>query len=415
VGPAVPSVADLELPYLDLVGVERAEAMAAVADARRRHWLARTALGYLVTGYDDVVAILRDRRFHSALAVVPMLAGVPEDGVRRRRSILSVEGEEHDRLRRLVAPAFTPAAADRLRPAMGRIVDALLDAVVEDGACDLVAAVCEPYPIPVICELLGAPAQDWEQFSRWATDVFAIFNGTVAEDLPRIQAALDELDAYVGDLIAERRRQPRPDLLSDLIAAEEAGDRLSTEELVMLVEAVLLAGTDTTRNQLACSVALLLDHPEQWQLVAQRPELAPRVVEETMRFLGAVRGTGRFAAEDVVYRGVLFPAGTLVAVSLAGANRDPAVFDRPERLDVTADRRAVQLTFGSGIHHCLGAALARAELAEALPRIARRLPGLRLDGPVTWKPPTFGIWGPSSLPVRWDAPPRPAPPAVEAG
>jgi cytochrome P450 len=399
---AAVSVAELDLPYVDLVGVERADALAAVDAARRQHWLARTPLGYLVTGYDDAVAILRDRRFHSALAVVPMLAGVPEDGLRRRRSILSVEGAEHDRLRRLVAPAFTPAAAERLRPAMGRIIDGLLDQVASRGAADLVPTVCEPYPIPVICELLGAPADDWERFSRWATDVFAIFNGTVADDLPRIRAALDELDAYVGDLIAERRLAPRPDLLSDLIAIEEAGDRLSTDELVMLAEAVLLAGTDTTRNQLACSVALLLEHPDQWALLVERPELAPRVVEETMRYLGAVRGTGRFAAEDVVYRGVCFPAGTLVAVSLAGANRDPAVFDAPDVLDVTAERSAVQLTFGSGIHHCLGAALARAELAEALPRIARRLPGLRPDGPVTWKPPTHGIWGPASLPVRWD-------------
>jgi cytochrome P450 len=397
-------VGDLDLPFVDLVGVERPEALAALDTVRRQHWLARTALGYMVMGYDDVVAVLRDRRFHSALAVLPMLAGVEGHRHRHRRSILSIEGEEHDRLRRLVAPAFTPAAAERLRPAMVRIVDDLIDGVWATGRCDLVSAICEPYPIPVICELLGAPAADWQRFSRWATDVFAIFNGAIAEDLPRIEAALDELDAYIADLVAERRRDPRPDLLSDLIAAEEAGDRLSTDELVMLAEAVLLAGTDTTRNQLACSVAVLLAHRDQWERLVTQPEIAPRVVEETMRVLGAVRGTARFTAEDVAYRGVLFPAGTLVGVSLAGANHDPAVFDDPSRLDVTTERRSAQLTFGSGIHHCLGAALARAELSVALPRLAMRLADLRLDGPVEWKPPTFGIWGPSRLPVRWTVP-----------
>ena len=172
----------------------------------------------------------------------------------------------------------------------------------------------------------------------------------------------------------------------------------------MLAEAVLLAGTDTTRNQLGASMALLLAHPDQWQQLVDRPELAPRVVEETMRHLGAVRATARVAAEDVEHRGVRFPAGTLVALSLAGANHDPARFPGGDTVDVTAERGALQLTFGSGIHHCLGAALARAELQQALPAIARRLPGLAPDGPVTWKPPTFGIWGPAHLPVRWDSP-----------
>lgn len=396
-------VGELDLPALDLIGAERQQVLQRVAEARRQHWLARGELGYIVTTYDDTVAILRDRRFHSALSIVTQAPDVTERRTRPRgQSILAMDGPEHARLRRLVAPAFTPAAADRLRPAMDRIVDGLLDAVAADGCCDLVSAVCEPYPIPVICELLGAPAEDWQLFSRWATDVFRIFNGDVANDLPAIEAAIGELDAYIVDLIAQRRAEPRPDLLSDLIAVEEAGDRLSGEELVMLAEAVLLAGTDTTRNQLGASVALLLAHPDQWRLLVDRPELAPRVVEETMRHLGAVRGTARVAAEDVEYRGVRFPAGTLVALSLAGANHDPARFPGGDTLDVTAERGALQLTFGSGIHHCLGAALARAELQQALPRIACRFPGLALDGPVTWKPPTFGIWGPAHLPVRWD-------------
>jgi cytochrome P450 len=401
---AVP-VHDLELPTVDIMGTERTEALAQVTAARRRHWLARTPLGYAVVAYEDAVSVLRDKRFHSALSVLGETQGLtPENDEyfeRRRRSILSMEGEDHARLRRLVAPAFTPQSAQRLRPVMAEVMNGLVDAVVDRRRGDLVAEICEPYPIPIICELLGAPKEDWKLFSAWATDIFRIFNQNLLADMPLIRQATEELDHYVRAMVERRRQEPAQDLLSDLIAVEEAGDRLSTDELVMLAEAVLMAGTDTTRNQLACALALLAGHPDQWARLAGEPGLAQRAVEETMRFLGAVRGTGRVASEDIEYRGVLFPAGTLVAISLAGANRDPSVFEAPDTFDITAERNNQQLTFGSGIHHCLGAALARAELQEALPLLARRMPELAADGEVEWKPATFGIWGPARLPARW--------------
>jgi len=357
-----------------------------------------------VSHHSDVLAVLRDRRFHSALSVLPGLEGIDDEELtgRQQRSILAMEGPDHARLRRLVAPAFTPRAADRLRPFMREVVDGLVDAVVDQGRCELVDDVCEPYPIPIICELLGAPQSDWKLFSQWATDIFRIFNNDVANDLPRIKAAMAELDEYVRAMIDERRTHPTDDLLSNMIAAEEQGDRLSTDELVMMTEAVLMAGTDTTRNQLACSVALLAEHPDQWAMLGDDPELAPRAVEETMRYLGAVRGTARLAAEDIELKGVVFPTGTLVATSLAAANFDADVWPDPHRFDITRQPSgAPQMTFGSGIHFCLGASLARAELAEALPLLARRMPDLALDGSIEWKPATVGIWGPSRLPLRF--------------
>src|SRR5581483_2619913 len=175
------------------------------------------------------------------------------------------------------------------------------------------------------------------------------------------------------------RSRPADDLLSEMIAAEEAGDRLSTDELVMMTEAVLMAGTDTTRNQLACSVALLAEHPDQWRLLGDDPSLAAPAVEETMRYLGAVRGTARIAAEDVDVRDVEFPQGTFVVISLATANRDPEKWPDPHGFDIRREpspTASTQLTFGSGIHFCLGAALARAELQEALPLLARRMQDL---------------------------------------
>ena len=397
-------VSDLELPFLDTVGLERREAIDAIAAARAVHWLARTELGYSVTRLQDVTAILRDQRFHSALSMIEQAPELQGSDARDRRgeSILTMEGEGHARLRRLVAPAFTPASANRLRPTMVRVVGELVERVVGRGECELVADVCEPYPIPIICELLGAPPEDWELFSAWATDIFRIFNNNLAEDLPLIERASEDLNAYVSAMITARRADPRDDLLSDLIAIEQEGDRLSTDELAMLAQAVLMAGTDTTRTQLACSVALFTEHPDQWALLAERPELAGRAVEESMRYLGAVRGTARFAAEDVVYRDVLFPQGTLVATSLAGANHDPEAFDHPDVFDITRERTTAQMTFGSGIHFCMGAALARAELQEALPLLARRMPELARAGEVEWKPSTFGIWGPAVLPLRFE-------------
>ena len=398
------SVHELDLPTLDLLDVPFEDAQAVMRDLAATSWLARNPFGYTVLRYDDVAAVLRDRRWHNAASILPQLAGVTNEEflARNRESILSAEGDVHTRLRRLVAPAFSPRAADRLRPFMREVVDGLVDAVVASGHADVAIDICEPYPIPIICELLGAPKQDWQLFSRLAEDVLRVFNGNFEQDLPIIMAAQDELDDYVRGLISARRAKPADDLITALIAAEQAGDRLSSDELVTMVGAVIVGGTDTTRNQLGCSVALFADHPDQWALLAERPELAPRAVEEAMRFFGAVRGTGRFASEDIEYRDILFPAGTMVMPSMSVANRDQTVFTDPGTFDIAAEPAGQpNLTLGSGIHYCLGAALAKAELQEALPILARRMPDLRIDSDVTWKPSNVGIFGPQHLPVRF--------------
>jgi len=402
--PATTSIWDLELPLLDTAGLEREESTAFAAGLAEDHWLARTDVGVAVLRYRYASRILRDRRFHNALSLLRVEGAEPDSFLATRpRSILSTEGEEHTRLRRLVSPAFTPAAANRHRPAMRRVVTSLLEPHLAAGRCEFVADICQPYPIPIICEVLGAPPEDWRQFSNWAGDIFKIFNGNLAEDAPAIEQASKELSAYIAEMVDERRRSPREDLLSDLSAAEEEGDRLSTDELAMLVRAVLMAGTDTTRNQLGCAMALFARYPEQWALLVADPVgLAPRAVEETMRYLGAVRATVRVASCDVEFDDVVFPAGTVVTTQLAAANRDSAEFADPGSFDITAERSAEQLTFGSGIHRCLGAALARAELQEAFSVLAEHLATVALDGPVLWKPPTFGIWGPASLPLAFE-------------
>ena len=369
-------------------------------------WLARNDIGYSVLSYDAVVGVLRDKRWHSAAGLVSQIQGITDERFlsRRRVSILNAEGDTHVRLRRLVAPAFSPRSADRLRPFMREVVNNLVDTVAPNGRAEIVADLCEPYPIPIICELLGAPKEDWQLFSRLAGDVLRIFSGNLAEELELVMSAQDELGDYARGLIAERRNKPADDLITELIAAEEAGDKLDTDELCMMVEAVIVGGTDTTRNQLGLALALFAEHPDQWKLLADDPSLAPRAVEEVMRYHGAVGGTVRFASEDIEYNGVLFPKGTFMSVSLATGNFDSSVFPDVLTFDITREPVGQpQLSFGSGIHYCLGASLARAELQEAFTTLAQRMPNLALDGEVTYKPSVVGIFGPAALPVTFDA------------
>ena len=400
---AVP-VAEVEMPELDLDPVTWEEQrQLALGLLENGNWIARTPLGYVITRYDDATAMLRDGRWYSAIGLIADMQGYDDPDFRQRssRNILAMEGDEHHRLRRLVGPAFTPKSAERLRPFMAEVIDELLDPVCAQGSAEFVSQVCEPYPIPIICEMLGAPREDWKLFGRLATDIFRIFNGNLHRDGPAIVAAQNEMEAYMTALIAERRAAPRDDLLSDLIAVSEAGDRLSTEELLSLANSLLLAGTDTTRNQLACAVALFAQHPDQLRLLADDLSQAPGAVEEVMRYLGAIRGTARYASEPITYRDIEFPANTFIFPSLVGANYDGEKFVEPTDFDITRRSGTPHMTFGSGIHHCLGAFLARAELQEAFKAIARRMPNLRLDGNVEWKPLSNGIWGPAVLRVRF--------------
>ena len=231
-------ISDAELPTLaSATSLSESERRNRLHRLSQDHWIAKGDLGYVIASHDDCAAMLRDRRWFSAIALIAQSQNYesPEWSKRgNRKSILSTEGDDHQRIRRIVSPAFTPKSADRLRPFMRDVVNELLDPICEVGHSEFVADVCEPYPIPIICELLGAPREDWELFSRLAVDIFKVFNGNLAEDAPAIIAASEELDAYMTDLIAERRSQPRDDLLSDLISAEEEGDRLSTDELLSM-------------------------------------------------------------------------------------------------------------------------------------------------------------------------------------
>jgi len=396
---------DLQIPKVPLIiDQQRSDRHALLRGIAKDSWLARTDIGYSVLTYESVMGILRDKRWHSATGMVAQLQGITDEAFlgRRRVSILNAEGEVHVRLRRLVAPAFSPRSADRLRPFMRETVNSLLDPFAASGKAEVVGDICEPYPIPIICELLGAPKEDWKLFSRLATEILLIFSDNLAQNMSVFLNAQQELEKYTEGLIEKRRSVPADDLITDLIAAEEAGDKLNTEELTMMVDAVIVGGTDTTRNQLGLALALFAEYPEQWALLGKDPSLAQRAVEEVLRFSGAVGGTIRFASEDIEYNGVLFPKGTFMSTSMSTGNYDASVFPTPEVFDITREPVGQpHLSLGAGIHYCLGASLARAELQEAFTVLSQRMLNLELDGPVVYKPSGVGIFGPASLPVKF--------------
>jgi hypothetical protein len=369
--------------------VDSAEVRAA-ADAG---WWARTPMGIAVLRYQECLALLRDGRLRhgslDGLAAYGVTSGLFADWL--RMMLLNVEGCPHQRQRRLVSKAFTPRSVEVLRPFMRATAHELIDGVAGNGSCEFMTAFADPYPAWVIAELLGIPTERFDAFLGWATDIGLGFSPAAAAEQDRIDAAVAGLYSCCDDLI------------SALIAAQTDGENLSTDELRILVNTLVFAGQDTTRNQLGLAMTTLAQHPEQWRLLAQRPELASTAVEELMRVNPATPMITRVATQDFTFHNVAIATGTHVALFVGAANTEPDTFgDAP--FDITA-QRTTQLTFGGGIHYCLGAWLARIEMREALPILASRLSDIALDGPVVSRP-HIGITGPVTLPLRFTAPAR---------
>jgi cytochrome P450 len=402
---ASPSVFDAGLPTIEYdITTTPAQVYPQLVAALRQAPIALGPFGPEVLSYDLARTVLRDSRFQIPpgyiLAVQGITSGPLWDKV--GNSLLGMEGAEHQRVRSVVARAFTPRAVERLHATIVDVLDEIVEPISRRGHCDVVTDIARPYPVPVICALLGAPRQDWQRFALWTDKIFKAFSFPfTVDEVPEVLRAWGELDDYVDDMIALRRNTLTDDLLSDLIRAEHDGDRLNAEELRMLAAALLLAGTDTTRNQVAASIDVLCDHPEQWELLRDTPSLAMSAVDETMRHSPISNSLLRAVTEDVELAGILFPAGTTVFANTAAANRDPAIYDEPDRFDITRKGLPPILAFGAGVHFCLGANLARLEIAEALKAVTRRISNPRRTGPAPWKP-VLGLSGPTRLPIAFD-------------
>ncbi|MBH0779624.1 cytochrome P450 [Nocardia bovistercoris] len=376
------------------------------AELRKDEPVARVQLpyggeGWLVTRYDDVKSVLSDRRFSRADTVAreDIPRSTPEPS--RPDGLLTMDPPEHTRLRKLVAKAFTGRRVEQLRPRIAEIVEQCLTAMRRRGApADLVQDLALPLPVAVICEMLGIPARDQHRFREFSDATLS----TTAYTREEIAAARGGLEAYLAEVVAERRTRPTDDLLAALTAARDEDDRLSEQELVNLGIVLLIAGHETTANQIANFVYTLLGNPGEWERLRANPDLLPGAIEELLRYiqLGAGTSFARMATEDVELSGVRIRAGDAVLVHMPSANRDESVFPDAEKL-VLERKVNPHVAFGHGVHHCLGAQLARLELRIALGGILDHFPTLRLAVPVEEIPWKTGLLvrGPRELPVAW--------------
>jgi cytochrome P450 len=409
-------VTDLELPVFDfsapdLTGETYHERLAQLHERAWQGWLASSPLSYIVLDRESGEFFLRSRATAFPGRQIAELFGITSGPLWEQidANILNLTGADHRRLRSLVGSAFTPRAADRWRPAMRGFLEDLWKDIGPAGTCEFVEAVAKPYPSLTIAAVLGAPLEDAPLLHEWSNWVQRQFDiRALANERPRVERAAAEACDYVKGLVRLRRHgEPSGDLIGTLLAAEEDGDRLTLAECANLLINVLAGGVDTTQSQLAHALRLFAEHPEQWALLAKRPELIPRAVDEVLRVEPITPFTARICLEQVEYDGVTFPAGTIVAVCAERANREATEAagrhgrqGAYEDFDITAERDGRLLTFGAGSHFCLGANLARAELEEALAFLAPRMSGLAGAGSVRLGG-IEGIYGIEELPLSW--------------
>ena len=366
----------------------------------------RSPLGFWVlTRYEDVVFALRDARLakEAITSVVAQRFGIVNPPT-ITRSMLDSDPPDHTRLRGLVNKAFTPRVVELLRPRVQALVDDLLARLDGRHEMDLIEDFAYPIPVIVICELLGVPVEDRDRFRAWGLDMArsldAVLFGPQSDVAARGAAARHALGDYFRDLIAERRKVPRPDMLSGLIAAEEAGDRLTEAEMLATCILLLVAGHETTVNLIGNGTLALLRHPGELRRLREDPGLIATAVEELLRYDGPVQRTARVPSEDVKFGDQVIGKDELVMPFIGAADRDPAQFADPDRLDI-GRRENRHVAFGYGIHFCLGAPLARVEGQIALATLVQRLPKLALATDQPQFRMSLTLRGLSSLPVTF--------------
>jgi cytochrome P450 len=366
--------------------------------------VAQTELGPIVVRHEAVRALLQEPRmrpsFTSFLEQIGISSGAFYDWM--SGSPLDMEGDEHRRWRQLMARTFTPRSVERLRPFLRSESHHLIDAFPSNGRCDFVEAFARKLPSLGLCELIGVPAEDRRHFSSVADTIGLGFNLLLLPSrIADIDAATGELLDYARGLVARRREEPRDDLVSRL--AQAAREESIQEDVVVgSVAGLVFAGHETTKNQLGWMVVVLSAVPTEWDKVAAEPGRAPSAVEEVLRFRSAATSVARVTAEDMELFGVKLAKSTQVVGSLWSANRDKDVFRAPDVFDPEQNKSGVQIAFGHGAHHCLGAALARAELQEALVALSERLECPKVEEGASFLPPV-GINGPTSLPIAFAA------------
>lgn len=356
---------------------------------------------YLVTRFDDVQAGLKDSRLVKNIRNARPPRWVDKLGLNlNNTNMLKADPPEHTRLRKLANDAFKPKYINQMRGHIEEIANGLIDQVEVAGKMDLIADYAFPLPITVISEMLGVPAKDHEKFNKWSSDLIA--SGALSSESPHFGKDILQLANYVRQLVADHHKNPKDDLVSQLIDAEEDGDKLNDREVIGTTILLLIAGHETTVNLIGNGMLALLQYPEQMDKLKQDPTLIKPAVEELLRFVNPVQAVNRFAAEEVTIAGTTIPKGAHVMMVVAAANHDTTHFDHADTLNITTDE-ARHVAFSQGIHYCLGAPLARLEGEIAFATLLKRLPNIRLAvpaGQLTWRP-AFELRGLNNLPVTF--------------
>ncbi|QQQ78742.1 cytochrome P450 [Saccharothrix sp. 6-C] len=394
-----------EAPFLNVVDPDFRFDSPEVAQAQERHWYADTPLGArLVLRYAEAQELVRDARMtHNGKGFMEQ-NGIAEDTFTYDwfvPAMVNHDGAEHRRLRSLVNKAFTPRMIEGLRPLIKQRAEHLADELAEAGEVEFIEAFADQVPLAVMTELLGVPAADFPTFRQWSSDIGLVFSLAAGGDIPaKVEAAVKGLYGYVDQLMADKEANPTDDLISALVSVRKAEQTATEAELRNLVVTMVFAAHDTTRLQLGNAVHTFSQHQDQWKLLGENPELTAQAVEEVMRWVPSSNAVYRFTPDDYEFKGETLPGGFLFMIGVQAAHRDPRAFPGGDVFDIRVPRQNAVLQFGGGPHYCLGAPLARLELAEALPALARRLPPPNVAGEVTWRP-AMGITGPNELPLRF--------------
>ena len=379
-----------------------AEPDSVLAELRARGPVAQLETGPLVVGYHEARAFLQDTSTQPNIQEALELFGVSSGPFYEwlSRSPLNMDGETHRRWRRQVMRAFTPNVVDRLRPAVRAEAERLIAAFADESQCEFVGQFARPLPSLGLCELIGVPLQDRARFGSWADVIGLGFNPMLmAERVSEVDAAIGELLSYCSQLVTLRRNSAEDDLVSRLAraAAEDGADE---GQIIDTLAGLVFAGHETTKNQLGWMILLLAERPDQWAAVAQDPSQAAPLIEEVMRLRSAATVVSRSCPQPLTIGEHELPQNSSVLCSLWSANRDERAFPAADRLDAKANDKAAQIGFGHGPHHCLGAALARAELQESLIALSAALPCPTIEPGVEMLP-AIGITGPTRLPVSF--------------
>jgi cytochrome P450 len=393
---------DSRVPFFDVTDPAFSVSSAEVHRARENGWYARTRYGLAVLRYDQAARLIRHPDVRQGSVAWPAHHGITSGPFAQWWSgwVLNKEGEDHQRLRRLLTPAFSRRPIDGMVPRFAGLAGELAGSFAATGRCEFMAEFAEPYAARVIAIILGIPEQEWPTIAAESAAVGLAMGVRIREDLPRIEAALANLYAYADALIAGRGSRPRDDFVTALVQAQADGERLTATELRDTLVLLIFGGFDTTRNQLGLAMQAFIDHPRQWRLLAERPELGPAAVEEVMRISPTTTWVTREAVADFTFDGLEIKAGTTIHLFCESAGTDPRAFG-DAGFDITATGRPPHFGFGGGVHYCLGHLVARTDMSVALPLLARTLREPRVRGEAVWLP-CSGNTGPARLPIAFD-------------